>query len=378
VGCGSDTSDPQQTSAPAPVSSSKPAPPGTTSTAAPAAADALNSGIVVHECKIGGDFSAILTSYDPTSGDENGSVNFTVPVPETVGELTGVSSNAYCSGTGSNSEDGRLFRTAYSEDFTKYFVGRKDENTGSNVIGYYEPNSSEFHQISVIGNEFSKTDHRYPSYHVPTGRLYFWDYSSGEPVLSSTLPMGAAAVQVEPALQERLDFHETLYTPANSKLPVMIDNQSGLAESEAPAVNDAGTLAASVWDNNLTIGPTNDPIKLANNSPDLPFTDHPPFKFGPQLKASAFVDDDSIIFTDQQRIFRADAQGGQAVVTTLVDNVNEDTTIFNITLSDDKRSIAFMSRQGTTTKLYVKPLDAGAPTMVHSFDKEVRIVQFRK
>lgn len=84
-------------------------------------------------------------------------------------------------------------------------------------------------------------------------------------------------------------------------------------------------------------------------------------------------------FTNSQRIFRADVQGGQAVVTTLVVNANEDTTLFNITLSGDKGTVALLSRQATTTTLYVLPVAGGAPLRpVHTFDElEVRILQFQ-
>ena len=209
--------------------------------------------------------------------------------------------------------------------------------------------------------------------------IYFWDNGADQPVLSSMAPTPAAPPQAEPALQEKMNYSATLYTPANIQLPVMIENASGMARSEAPAVNDAGTLAANAGGDRLTIGPTNDPITLANESPELPFTDHPPFKFGPPLQVAAFVDDDSVLFTDSQRIFRADVQGGQAVVTTLVDNANEDTTLFNITLSGDKGTVALLSRQATTTTLYVLPVAGGAPPRpVHTFDElEVRILQFQ-
>jgi len=371
AGCGDSPEPPAQSAvAEAPTTATSPS---TTSSAPAEPGEALAKGIVVHQCNIGGDLSNTITAYDPTSGSEFGSVSYTVP--DTSGNTKG---NAYCNGADSSLEDGRRWRTAFNEDFTKFFVSQLDPATNTSVIGYYEPNNPEFHQLSPSAGDFNKVDQQHPSYHVASERLYFWNYAPDGTGQLSSMTVSDGTTRVEPALEKPLDFTDSLYTPANAKKPVMVENDEGLDSSDDIAVNDAGTRAASVWTGaGLKIGPAGQPITLANETAEMPFDKQVSLKFGRPPSAVAFVNDKSVIFTDGQQIFRADVRSGQAVVTTIFENNNDTTEVANVTLSRDKQQIAFLSRTGDTVKLHTMSVTGANVGMIATFQQEVRILEFR-
>jgi hypothetical protein len=367
AGCGENEDSPQEpavtTTSSSSVSSS---PPPTTSSTPPEPSEALATGVVIRQCDDDGLATHVL-SYSATPGAASSE-----PLTYRVNNSTGsIQSNAYCNGMPTTHEGGRSFRSAFNADFTKYFVAVKDSATGTSVVGYYSPDG-EFTQISTVGDEFTKTDHRYPTFHVATGKLLFWDYAGQEPQLMSVAPPEPGSTpQPEPELAKMAYYGNDIYAPLTEKL-LIADNEDDVA------FNDAGTLVADIQ-GGVKIAAAGDPIALANNTQAVPFDKEISTKAGRSQVAVGFLDDDSVVFTDGQQVYRADVQGGMAVVTVLHANTNEDTAVANVTIRGDKSSIAFLATSGGETALYVKPIDSvGDATRITVFPPGVhaQILQF--
>ncbi len=322
------------------------------------APDFTATGIVVHECKIGGDLSARVVSYNPVSGKEQGSTSFTV------GDTSGKTrSKAQCSGGESGHDNGRKARSAFNEDFTQLFVEVDQFNPKATVIGYYDT-AGKFNQISRVTNEFANVVETDPAYHVATRTLYYWIQLEGRSrLMSRSLPAGSP--QFEDALQKPLDFSGNLYVPLTDK-PVMDQTK------RSKAYNKAGTKAVEASGASLAIGPAGEPIKLANDTPEV-VLDKTSFRF--DLIPVGFAGD-SVIVTDQVEIFRVDVNGQKGAVKKLFTNANVNTKLGDVTLSSDGTRIAFLANSGGESSLYVMPVAGGQGGKLLTTKKEIRILQF--
>ena len=310
-----------------------------TASPAPEPTSGFENSIIVTSCE--GDLGEVIvvTGYDPKTGEQLARTAFDKPALAN-GEVIG--SHADCFATQNLREDRRA-EGAFNDDFTQLY-GAKRNPDQTRTIGTISQ-EGEFIPIIPFGTDkFAAQDLSSPVLHKASGRVFYWDETSGETKLYSVKPDGSD-IRLEPETEAK--FHSD-NIGEHFALPDTKEPAPLIFMGDDSAYNEAGTLKAYDDQGRLKIGKS--PLDANIAGIEIPDDND-----AGSCDALALLNDDKLVVCkDRSQIFTLQLQGGTIKVTTLFDNTG-DLEIGTAKVSRDGSQVAFVGKLAGVNALYTIP-----------------------
>ena len=352
--CGANSAAPPS-STPAPTTGAS-ATPETTQSAAPAAG--VRPGVVLVNCDVPSGAGVRVSGFGP-DGTSTGTVEFPwLPVgsPGAAPALTCLDFAIFT--TQASRADGHLLRSAFNEDYTAALA--TDTEGENSTIGWLSPELEFTPLTTPVSGDFTKQLDHDPMFHPATDRVFFRD---ADDKLRSVAADGTGQKAETSTASDKAVLVPTV-------APLLEDKGSGVVYNRSGTLV-AGLISAAVaGTDQIVVVPTAERDSLRQATSGVPITGD----FTGRLELHGFLDDTTVLLTDDAQIYAVKLSGQTATVTTVL--ANDKLTIWDVTASSDGKSVAFLAGEGTSTYLYTVPVAGGTPTKLTTVTGATALLEF--